>query len=102
MHTCTPHTALVTRNHLKNIGFPVLLWPAKSPDLNPITHLFSLVACVEVFTAGTSPEPLAPLQQDPSQCVHAYRLSQELIVASSSCTSMNAVGAFTWLNPFFF
>ena len=67
-----------------------------------LTHLFSLVACVEVITAGTSPEPLAPLHQDPSQGVQANRLSQELVVASASCTSECALGAFTWLNVLFF
>ena len=64
--------------------------------------LLYLVACVEVITAGTSPEPLAPLHQDPSQGVQANRFSQELVVASARCTSECALGAFTWLNVLFF
>ena len=34
-----PHTARVVNAHLANLGFPVLPWPAKSPDLNPIEHV---------------------------------------------------------------
>ena len=67
-----------------------------------VTHLFSLVACIEVITAGTSPEPLASLHQDPWQGVHTNGFSQELVVASARCTSECALGAFTWLNVLFF
>ena len=34
-----PHTAILVRNYLQEVGIAVMEWPARSPDLNPIEHL---------------------------------------------------------------
>lgn len=38
-----PHVARIVRDYLDEVGIPVLDWPAFSPDMNPIEHVWDYI-----------------------------------------------------------
>ncbi|KAL7828173.1 hypothetical protein AOLI_G00313250 [Acnodon oligacanthus] len=71
-----PHRAGIIRDYLQNLGVERMEWPASSPDLNPIKHLWDHLGRA-VRSRVTNTTTLADLQQMldeewdaiPQQCV---------------------------------
>lgn len=58
----TPHAARLTTGHLNNNNIQTLPWPAKSPDLNPIEHLWDALD-MHINKRPIQPRTLAELGQ---------------------------------------
>lgn len=71
------HTALIVRDYLEEVGIPVMQWPARSPDLNPIEHLWDELKR-RVRERDPAPATLQDLQ---NAAIEEWRsIPQEVIV----------------------
>jgi hypothetical protein len=57
------HTAFATRKHFEELAVEVLPWPARSPDLSPIEHLWDVLGPKARAEYGGMPENIAQLQE---------------------------------------
>ena len=59
----TAHTAVIVRNHLRDNRVAVLSWAAKSPDMNPIEHVWDIIGRRLYDRYAAAPANLGNLQQ---------------------------------------
>ncbi|GBO01082.1 hypothetical protein AVEN_83403-1 [Araneus ventricosus] len=57
-----PHRARLVRSYLESETIPQMTWPARSPDLNPIEHVWDMLGR-RIAGRSVSPGPLHELQQ---------------------------------------
>ncbi|KAK3104398.1 hypothetical protein FSP39_001145 [Pinctada imbricata] len=57
-----PHTARITRQYLDRETIEVMEWPARSPDLNPIEHVWDLISR-RIAGRNTAPQTIQQLTQ---------------------------------------
>lgn len=56
-----PHSADIVTAHLRHVGIRAIEWPAKSPDLNPIEHIWDMIK-KKVRARDDVPQTLAELE----------------------------------------
>lgn len=56
------HTSLIVRNYPKEVGIDHIDWPARSPDLNPIEHVWDFIGR-RLRSEGRQPQNLQELEE---------------------------------------
>lgn len=56
-----PHVAHIVNEYLQEVGIQKLQWPARSPDLNPIEHIWDKLK-TSIKTASNPPQTLSQLR----------------------------------------
>ena len=93
-----PHTAILTRNFLTQSNINVLPWPAMSPDLNPIEHLWDRI---DRQIRSQIPQPRTPQQLEQALVnawngVHQMDIRRLCLSMRRRCTAViNAAGGHT-------
>ncbi|GFT85519.1 DDE_3 domain-containing protein [Trichonephila clavipes] len=57
-----PHRAVIVEKYLEDLGLERIEWPARSPDLNPIQHLWDYLGR-QVASLSPPPRSLGELEQ---------------------------------------
>jgi transposase len=84
------HESQYTRSHMRELGFDRLLWPSKSPDLNPIENVWGQLAGL-VYEGGRQFETRGELKTQITRCWQKIETSYLQRLVESMPTRMAQV-----------